>query len=156
MKRNLIFIFFMLLAGACLDKGTDTIVLPEHRESYLPKSIAENWNAAIKCAEQTTVAIELNLTTQSDKENFTATGSGYDYNGEAIDVEVKGIYNRELNILSADVRYDFVESGVYRKDHFAVDFDLYTAGSYIDMIKLDESYPGGPVPSCETQIKLFY
>lgn len=157
MKINItIFSIIALMLSGCMENGADTLVLPDYRETYLPQEIASTWKAAIKCAEESEDAIELTLTTLSDSENFSATGTGYDYDGTEVKITVNGIYSKELNTLSADVKYTFVEAGTFRLDHFAVDLNFYTPGTYIDMIKLDESYPGGYDQSCDTQIKLFY
>ena len=49
-----------------------------------------------------------------------------------------------------------MESGTYRIDYLALDIGKYNAGSYVDLIKIEQQYTGGPEPSCETEIKLFY
>jgi hypothetical protein len=148
-------IIVLFIFSSCLKDGQNTIILPEHTDTFLPEEIATTWNAAIKCKTETEVAIELNLTTQSDTENFIATGSGQDYDGSPVEVTISGTYHKEFNILSAEVKYTFANS-TFRIDHFAVDLNFYEAGSYLDMIKIDESYPGGYEQSCDTQIKLFY
>jgi len=157
MKRKYILIVFILLNfTSCIQDGSDTIILPEISESDIPEEIQSEWTIAIKCSEQEQIAIEAVMTTQKKTSDFTASGSGNDYDGEPIDMTVTGVYDKKYNTISAEVRYDFINSGTYRKDHFAVDLDYYTNGTYIDMIKIDESNPGGPYPSCDTQIKLFY
>lgn len=148
--------FLILTLSACLNSGTDTLVLPDYRETYLPQELASTWKAAIKCSEENEDAIEMTLTTVSDSENFTATGSGNDYDGAPVKITVTGIYSKELNTLSAEIKYSFVNAGTFRIDHFAVDLNFYTPGTYLNMVKLDESYPGGYNQSCDTQIKLFY
>jgi hypothetical protein len=152
-KLLLILLIFTVLS-ACLQDGNETIILPEVSDGILPEEISTEWNLAIRCLDAEEDAIEAVMNTQSNDLNFTATGN--DYDGQSIDVTITGVYDKTDNTISAEVRYDFTESGIYRIDHFAVDLDFYVNGTYIDMIKLDESYPGGPKPGCDTQIKLFF
>ncbi len=154
--KSLFTVIIILFISSCMKDGSDTMVLPDYRESYLPEEIASTWTAAIKCSEEDQDAIELTLTTVTNSENFRATGSGADYNGATIDVNITGTYYKEYNILTAEIEYTFVDAGTFRIDQFSVDLNFYTAGTYLDMIKLDESYPGGYNQSCDTQIKLFY
>lgn len=147
-------LFIFVIFSACLQEGNETIILPEVSNEILPEEISTEWNLAIRCMDADEDAIEAVMNTQSNDLNFTATGN--DYDGQSIDVTISGVYDKTDNTISAEVRYEFTESGTYRIDHFAVDLDFYVKGTYIDMYKLDESYPGGPEPSCDTQIKLFF
>ncbi len=155
-KRYLPSLIILLFLSSCLKKGNDTIILPETNNSKLPEQMTSDWNVAIKCTEQEAVAIEAVMETDNISQNFSASGSGQDYDGDPINMTINGFYDSEHNTINAEVRYDFVYSGNYRIDHFAVDLDYYENGSYINMIKIEVSNPGGPAPSCESQIKLFH
>ena len=146
----------ILLISSCISDGTDTIILPKNGGTYLPEEIAYQWKIAIKCKSQSEDAIEVTLTTLSDSKEFTATGSGRDYDGQVINFTVTGTYEKIYNALSCDIKYDFVSDGTYRIDYLAIDLGTYNYGSYTDLIKIDQTYTGGPVPSCDTEIKLFY
>ena len=155
-KHFLLILSIILFFSACIPEGTDTIILPEQTDSYLPEEIASEWKIAIKCKEQTEIAIETTLTTLTNSEEFIATGTASDYGGEPISFTVTGTYDKKLDVLSAEIRYDFTDDGTYRIDFFAINFNNYIAGTYIDLIKIDESNSGGPYPSCDTEIKMFY
>ena len=157
MKKQLFLILTIILfLTACISDGLDTIVLPQETDTYLPEEIATTWKAAIKCKTQDDIAFEVTLTTMSDSKNFTAKGTANDYDGSPIEFTVTGTYDKEYNTFSAEIKYDFTDTDTYRIDFLAVDLTTYNHGSYLDLIKIDQTNPSSLYPSCDTEIKLFY
>lgn len=155
-KQYLLILTIIMFLSACLPDGSDTIILPETGGAYLPEEIAAEWEIAIKCKSQSEIAMEVTLTTTNNSKDFTATGTGQDYDGQPINFTVTGTYDKKFSTLSAEIKYEFVNDGTFRIDYLGLDLGTYNHGSYIDLIKIDQTYTGGPIPSCDTEIKLFY
>jgi len=114
----------------------------------LEAKIAGKWKAFIKCSDKEMPAITLNLDFPADSGgDFKATGSGTDYTGEAINVEINGSYDPKKLILKGEITYMFPSDPTeQRKDSFNASLN-YDATDYYTLTKVIDN--GG----CDAQIK---
>ena len=154
MKKILILLFVSLLVlSSCLDDDGGTIILRDYSEEELPEQVRGTWKAVMRCQESSEL-LNLSFTTQMTEDGFVAIGTGrFNPEENTITIRFEGIYNKELNILWGDLKWDFGSGTSTRTDRLSIDLDFYEEGSYIDLIKTHE--PSGSIfnQTCYTQIK---
>lgn len=115
----------------------------------LEARIDGKWKALIKCSNKDQPAITLELDIPADAGGaFKATGSGTDYTGDPINVEIDGNYDPKNLKLSGVITYQFPNDPTeQRKDSFVVGLN-YDATDYSTLTKVVDN--GG----CDAQIQL--
>ncbi len=113
--------------------------------------ISGKWEAGIRCSGQTydAVVYKIEFTTSRNDDNVTGSGTGVDYDGVTkVDVQFKGQYMKESNILSGKMVFNFpADPSQNREDSFSIKLNYDDTG-YFNATKVVDN--GG----CYLQLKL--
>lgn len=89
--------------------------------------ITGDWRFELRCQGQTTNAIDITITLSESGGSFSGSGTGKDYNGENITVQVSGTYNATSRTLAGTINMQF-ESSSPRQDTFTATVANGTTG----------------------------
>lgn len=89
--------------------------------------ITGDWRFELRCQGQTTDAIDITITLSESGGTFSGSGTGKDYNGENITVQVSGTYNAASRTLAGTINMQF-ESSPPRQDTFTATVANGTTG----------------------------
>lgn len=113
--------------------GDDGGVTPSPSGTTAPADVTGTWDFHFRCAGATsdaaTVPININ---QSSGGAFSGSGSGTDYNGTPIQLNISGTYNSSTNFMSGEVTTTFTGDPCVRHDTFQVTLTSNDTG-YIPM-----------------------
>ncbi len=112
-----------------------------------PISVTGTWEFHFRCAGAGTDAVVTNLSlNEASGGTFTGSGSGTDYNGTPMNVDITGSYTSSTHLLTGDITSTFQGNSCVREDTFSVTLQSNDTG-YVDTTQVQ-------VCGCPAQVRL--
>jgi tetratricopeptide (TPR) repeat protein len=112
-----------------------------------PQSVSGTWELHFKCASESTDVAVFNITiNESTGGNFSGSGSGTDYDGQGMHINITGTYDSANHTLTAQITTTFEETDGVRVDTFSTTLTSNDTG-YIPMTQVQ-------VTGCDGEVRL--
>ena len=89
--------------------------------------ISGDWRFELRCQNQTTDVVDITVTLSEAGGNFSGSGTGQDYNGQSITIQVSGTYNAVTRTLTGTIDLQFSVSPP-RQDTFTATVTGFSTG----------------------------